>query len=364
MRKSFEINVRNFNDSARAFELAAEKAADTNALKMETARLETVVMWQIENAAYHRASTKETQKRISDLQSVKRAVLKELKKNIAILDEKDREPNWPANARKVTMKNGSLVATAEDGAEYPITVGELMTDGSWGEEADYAPDKSVQRNLRKRLLIESAKRSIAGLLDAQIMEDEIGSSKTSANLRKAYVSRYENYIYQETPQAGLIAEKMVNNFLKKIGFASGAAFEIIEADIHQDVTKKIDFIIRRKANYRGVGVETGNLPEVEVKGIQFMSNDDPERIAHKSDQLKRANAFLRPEDTITEIILVTVPLLDTKQVYGEWDKERKPGGPDKLWSQERKKEIFFKVLAGMFSEQELEEQWATIAQQV
>ena len=56
MRKSFEINVRNFNDSARAFELAAEKAADTNALKMETARLETVVMWQIENAAYHRAS--------------------------------------------------------------------------------------------------------------------------------------------------------------------------------------------------------------------------------------------------------------------------------------------------------------------
>lgn len=361
MRKSFEINIHNFNDSARAFELAAGKAADANTLKREEARLEAVEKWQIENAAYHRASPKETQERISGLQSAKRVILGELKKNIAALDDKGREPNWHADAQRVTMKDGSLFALSEDGKEYPITVGEMMTDGSWGSENDYAPDASVQRNLRKRLLIESAKRSLMGLLDMQIMEDEMGSARTSQGLKKAYEGRYENYIYQETPQAGLIAEKMVDNFLKKISFASGADFEIIEADIYQDVTKKIDFIIRRKTHYRGVGVEAKDVPTV---GVQFVSTDNPEKIAHKNEQLKNANAWLRPEDTVKEIILVSVPLPDTKRVYEEWEKERRPGGPDKLWGQEKKKEVFKKVLAGMFTAEELEEQWSNIAGQI
>ena len=68
-------------------------------------------------------------------------------------------------------------------------------------------------------------------------------------------------------QQGIIAEKMVKNFLKKLSMDTDADFEIIDADVYQDVEQKVDFIIHRKNKDKNKGAKVQESETVTVTNL-------------------------------------------------------------------------------------------------
>jgi len=61
---------------------------------------------------------------------------------------------------------------------------------------------------------------------------------------------------------------------------------------------------------------------------------------------------------IEDIVLVSIPLNSSRDIFFAWQKAGSPpGGPDALWDEELKHTIFFEILKGFFSPSEIEQQW-------
>lgn len=351
MRKSFESNIRQYN------EIAKGELAGKNEEAPEDDELQAALGWEIKKNAANRETSQAAQAEIYRLQLAKQDIFKKLKADISALDNPEMEPRLEGS-KKVSFENGSYFA-AEENDRTPVTLGEILTDGDWGIK--YALDRSVPRETRKKYLVEAAKRDIRSLLNRQIYVDEIASQKTGPGVKGAYARKFEEEEVLGELRPGILAEKMVDGLLKKMSFSQGADFEIIESDVHLDVVKKIDFIIRRKKHYRGVDVEAESR---QGKGIQFTISQNKERLAEKERQRARANAMLKPEDRLEEIVLVSVPIRHIQDVYARWKAHPAAGGPEKLWDIETKKEIFTNLLSGMLQSREIEEQWEKLKKEI
>jgi hypothetical protein len=319
----------------------------------EDAAFERQLAELFQKSAARLGTDEEAQAKIYELQQRKQDIMDQLKAGLAKLDDSAAPVEQLAGAREVVCDNGSYVCY--HGSEpQPITLGELLTDGEWNDDnhgiaIKYHLNDSVDRRVRKKYLLEEAKRALRGCLDRQILTNEIASRKTDAWKKEAYANiaaDHENGT--DKLHSGLIAEKMVRNFLKKVSLDCGGDFEIIEADVYQDVAQKIDFIIHRKDAGRGVKVAEGDKNHV---GVQFTIN--PQAKKHKEEQVSRANAKLRPEDRVDSIVLVTMRLDNVMRIFSEWAKTKTAGGPDKLWSAREKTEIFRGLMKNFLTEPEI-----------
>jgi len=318
-----------------------------------TERLQAVLDWHLEKRAEKSASTKEAQQEIFEVQRRKQEIMKELKEDLAGLDRPDSPERQPAaDARRVSFRDGQLWWRRQDGREEPVTMGEVVTDLSWG--LDYHLDReSVPRNMRKRLLIERAKSRLQGLLDLQILAEEIASSQTHPDRVKAYEAVRER-LGTGSRQMGFIAEKMMVQLFRKLELDRGLPYQVLGADVYQDVTQKIDFIIRKTDRARGVRLEDGG-EEVKNKGIQFTLNTRPVVLDRKQDQIRRSKQRLTEEDRIDDIMLVVMDMGWVIDAYRRWEKDKPPGGPDKFLNDAVRGQIFKKTLEGMLPEDELDQ---------
>lgn len=351
MRKSFEGNLHQYNEIAKG-EAEEKRSARESGVPADLQEIETVLAWETKKNASDRETSIAAQREIYAIQRTKQSIFEKLKNDLALLDEDPDALHWEKSAKKITATEGRLAVALPNGKVSEISEAELLTDGEWGIK--YAPDENVPRNVRKRYLIETAKRKLRRRLNHQIFIDEIASQKTPALTKGAYSRKFEEEELEQKMPPGILAERMVDGLLKKISLGPDASFEVLEADVHMDVSKKIDFIIRRKSHSRGVGVEAENRSDI---GVQFTTSSNREKLNMKEEQLRRARSHLSKEDMVEDIVLISVPLVSVESVYEEWAKNPAPGGPEKLWSAEIKKTIFKKILSGMFSEEELEEQW-------
>ncbi len=126
---------------------------------------------------------------------------------------------------------------------------------------------------------------------------------------------------------------MVKTFLKKVAIDTGVDVEVLDADVYQDVEQKIDFIIRRRAHRRLAHVEETHREDI---GVQFTTRTDAEMFKHKGAQLSKARE--RADSEVEDIVLVSVPFRDATAVYRTWEKTKSLGGPDHLWSGQKKKD--------------------------
>lgn len=331
MKETFEKRLRGYGEVAK--DQIEKKSLDKE--------LETVLNWQIEKASEASATGKLAQANIYEMQLEKQILIEELKNNIKELDlgKEIKEQN----GRRVFEKDGKFVS----GNMETVTIGELITDGEW--DINYNLDaETIPRNIRKRYLIERTKIKLQRLLDDQIAVNEKESENVHFMKRDAYKKSLEE---KETEKAGLLAEKMIRNLLKKVSLDLGGDFEINKADLYQDVNQKIDFIIRRNIRERGVRVEE----DKKNTGIQFTINTREDVIKHKTKQVEQANKDLQPSDNIQDIILVSVPIKEVNSVYGEWKKDKKSGGPDKLWGVEERRRIFIHIMKGFLTPEEIKE---------
>lgn len=334
MKETFEKRLRDYGEVAKDIMKKEDKVDD---------ELRAVYNWHIQKGSESSNTSKRSQVDIFNLQRRKQEIINELKKNISRLDGGNNEKNQETAREIFLNKEGSL----QDNNGEVISLGELITDGEW--DIDYSLNsETIPRQIRKRYLIERAKIKLQNLLDDQIAINERDSENVDIMKRDAYKRSYEDK-HLGVEKAGLLAEKMVRNLLKKIIIDLGADFELEKADLYQDVNQKIDFIIKRKSRGRGVRIEES----MENLGIQFTINTREDIKRHKEKQIERSKKELLPEDHIKDIVLVSVPINDINNKYNEWKMGKRPGGPDKLWSIADKKRIFEEITKGFLTQEEI-----------
>jgi hypothetical protein len=120
----------------------------------------------------------------------------------------------------------------------------------------------------------------------------------------------------------------------------------------------MDFIIHRKNFQRGVSV-IADKSEKSI-GIQFTTSQDPRLLAHKQRQTDKAKPRVKREH-IDDIIVVSIPLKEFMNAHNEWQKVKTPGGPDKLWTDEIRAQIFREVMKKVFTPDEIEQEWSMIS---
>lgn len=141
----------------------------------------------------------------------------------------------------------------------------------------------------------------------------------------------------------------MKGFLKKLSIDTDADFEIVDADVYQDVENKIDFIIHRKSRPH---VRGANVVESDTKsdiGIQLTTALG--KVPEKERQIKRSKKNLKEVD---DLVLVVLPAYDASLLYKKWKENKAPGGPEKRWSKSTQERIFRGVMDSIFTQEEID----------
>lgn len=345
MRRAFEHSLLGYREIARKTEQAKRGKEELDAEKMAH-----VVEFRLAQEAERHKTDIDTQQTILRLQERKQAIMEELHDWLKAIDRGEQQ-EVGERSRFVEMEDGVLFCGAGD-QRTKITLGELLTDKEWGIE--YVLDAaSVPRNIQKRYAVERAKLVLRRLLNEQIAWNEAHREDTP-ELREAYLGSVNP---EEEEQTGKIAERGVRTFLKKLVIDHGLPIEIVEADVHQDVAHKIDFAVRSTKGGRGVEVEETDRVTL---GFQFTTLDPAKNksrrmLEHKRQQIAKSKEEHREFLDVDDILLVAVPSSAYKGSFGIWKTSgKRPGGPDKFWPAEMRREILRYVMVNFMEPEEVE----------
>lgn len=352
MKMSFEKNLKKYTENIKEFERDTTKEGRMTANQERQKITESVAKESFTNI--------ESELQIYSIQKSKLEKLNKFKKWL----EKTRDvttgtfvhPEMQKNMSVVSVGNeGNFTVTSPDGQKKSITIGEIMTDHEWG--IDYTFDKSVNIHDIRTYYLNQLKNDLREKLDKQIITSELSfnSPLYSDPMKKNAYREVQKRMESGSEQQGIIAEKMVKNFLKKLSMDTDADFEVIEADVYQDVEQKIDFIIHRKNKDKNQGAkveESENItsPTFEDIGIQFTINAS--KTEHKEKQISKSKKNLQ---NIDDLVLVTLPAHNASKLHDIWKKNPKSGGPERMWDKQIQETVFRGVMAKIMTQQEIDD---------
>lgn len=358
MREGFRRSLERYNQQIKDWEnIETKEGSDDPGLD----DLATVIDYELARTSEARANSVETQDVIFHLQEEKQAIMRELHRQLKMLDKIGTTEFKPYKERAKKTRDvgmiGEKLMVLEDGKWSQISLGELLTDGDWG--IDYIlDDRTISRDIHKRFVVEEAKRKLQDLLDRQIIVDEITSTRIEPSKRSAYEGIAEAKLERKLTDwhTGHFAELLVKNLLQKISIDADADFEILTADVYQDVNQKIDFIVRRKMQGRGVRVATydkNTRTRIKKVGIQFTINQDPIVLRRKKQQIRNAKKRMH-DGELTDILLVSMPAANIRKSLSAWTKQDKPhGGPISFFDKQSQRNIIGNILKNIFSDDEI-----------
>lgn len=231
------------------------------------------------------------------------------------------------------------------------TLGELITDASYGIEYNLEVDK-LPRQMIKQYVVAKIKIKLRNLFDQQLLWQAESQAKQQRQSRR--VGILKKVIKQRAPDkyektfghsAGLIFEKNIINLLKQLEYdLPQLNIKIEEVDIIKDMDEKIDFIITLKniPHHRAVNVEedakSTAVIDKKTFGIQFTIN--PYALEHKARQIKEIKQRgITAKEKIDDLLLIRIPAGCREIIshYRTWQRNGKPpGGPEKLFEPQTK----------------------------
>ena len=290
----------------------------------------------------------------------KQAVMRDLRDSLAEIDNGLEHEYFSQNSDiKVLVKDAKLFT--ENNQE--ITLGDLLTGEDWGLNYNLDPE-TVPRNIRKKYVIEKAKSELRELTNWQIYFDHAFSDNTHLDLKVAYYGAMKT----EHPPLGIVLEKMVRTYMKKMAINHNLNYSIQESDIFQDVVQKIDFIIHLKEHRRGVRFEESHSSDEHNIGIQFTTNTNEDKISFKERQIERSRRQLSNTDEVDEVEDIVLAVLfveessQLSQAYLNWKKSNLQQTPDAYLPEAIKEYLFKKLLGdtGHMTNEEVDEEWGKI----
>jgi hypothetical protein len=345
MREGFEDALTNYNTVIRDLhEQGATVDRDT--------LFDTDIRELLDEADQRFHTTVGTQETILQIQEEKVRIMEALKEVLTSIDAGAGVAGPDPDAIPVTYDpdTGALWA-----GEHHLSEGVLYTDGRWG--MSYEIPGTAPRLIRKRYAVSVAKDGLRELLNRQILHNELGTRRPSRFNSGQQVTPGKNSVFARALEGtlpmeiGNVAEKMVRTYLEKIAIDLDLDFRVVEADVHQDMVEKIDFVIHRTVHNRGVVVETSDHTDI---GIQFTISQSEERLQEKSQQVAESRRRINRGSPVDDIVLVSVPVRNVAQVYDAWRADPKPGGPEAAWSSDVQAFVVRGVLQGIIPEDEIE----------
>ncbi|MFZ6015831.1 MAG: hypothetical protein ACOYUZ_05795 [Patescibacteria group bacterium] len=342
MEPRFRRTLEKYSNLARQSEQALED---------EKVNIEAEVQEAIADEADKRMMAMQDQEKIYLIQQQKQKVMDWLHDRLREVDE--GEQKFEPKARPVKVKDGRLVWARTDGTFTEVTEGMLLTDGIW--DVEYALDpQTVPRTLRKKYYIEKARQILQRELDRQIAIDQQKSPLSDIMHRSGYAGLVGNR--EALDSRGHLAERMVYSFFRKITADHDLPFEIVAANVYEDIQLKIDFIIRIKTRSRAVSVEGDE--GIETIGIQFTLAHKRVGKQKKIDRAKEHAKYIGLP--IDDIVIVRMPIKQLNETFSSWSLNKPPGGPDELWGDEVKAKLFKQVLKDLFLQEEIDLMWEKI----
>lgn len=341
MRFSFEKKINNYNEALKE---SLKDFSKEGRQKYAEKKLEITG-----EAARATRTNQEAELAIFDIQKQKLERIKKFKKFLnktrngeGGFVHPEIEPGLPVISKD---SEGNLVVSRKEGRQK-ITLGELITDPEWG--IDYTFDSSVDIHTIRGYYLENLKGELRTKLDQQIVASESTYLMNDTYKQDAY-KEIGKRLEHGSEQQGIIAEKMVKNFLKKLSIDANADFEIIDANAFQDVEQKVDFIIHRKNTDRARGAAINESDQSGDIGIQFTTNEP--KAEHKQGQIDRVK---RRANNFQDIVLVTLPPHDASMLYKKWAQHKESGGPEKMWTNATRETIFRGVMNKVLTAEEID----------
>jgi hypothetical protein len=142
--------------------------------------------------------------------------------------------------RRVLSKDGQLLYQPESGFPVPITAGELLTEGEWGNEYWLDP-ATVPPELRRKYLEARFSHKVALIRDREIVEEKLDNPLLDLAKRKAYEA-IRIRLQEGALSDGELAEQMVHSFIEQVSIdVKGAGFSVLRASASDDVELHVDF---------------------------------------------------------------------------------------------------------------------------
>lgn len=306
----------------------------------------------------------------SDIPEKNQRHIDEQQKKIKKIIAKTYQATQALERGETTPEQGNTFSVRQDGdrllytdpkngeGEQEITKGMLLTDGEW--DINYQLDDSVDSETRKQYLINEAQRKIRNHANKILLLQQSENPNLHHMKRDTY-GRILKDLQADHEPFGIIIEKIVKNYFKKIAIDNDLPFKIHDASVIQDVEQKLDFILQFKLHYRGVEVVAEEGLKENV-GVQFTVNDDPAKIYTKKDQLKKAQQCKSESgnNCIEEIALVRMDKGQFSSFYNDWLNDKTPGGPDEKILGHIKEELFRKVLDKFLDSEKIDDLWSQI----
>ncbi len=357
MRKEIERAIYSQSEAVKV----EKEGAESDQLFKEAEEIftkQTVLLHKLENSnigkkglrrAEHRAGnafekSAGIQRKKQEIMDRLRADLEELRKN----PEKSVEIS--ESGRKVAGdENGGLAIEASNGKKT-LSFGDIIADREWGVE--YNLDKSVPSILRKRYILECAKKHIGDLFNDQIVQmDPLAESIVNNKkiLDNRIIARGEVKYGSDN---GLLAERMAYSFFLRRSYGADKLFRALPTDVYGDVHDKIDFILKRIAPTHIRGIKTETVSGTGSTGIQFTIN--------KNKNSKNIKPFARgaaasEESPVNDVVILKIRGEWPKDIFNKWLEAGRPsGGPEQFLEEDKKARLLRGALQKMLTPEEIE----------
>jgi len=306
--------------------------------------------------------------RVLELQEKKQTIMRWLHRQIQAIDRKEevRSIHKESKNNKDYCVDEKMNVAWKDEA-FPITKGELATDGEW--ELLYKLDKSLPRDVKKEFVVAEAKRAMRDLLNKQIATTEINrkipiwADEEMKQYMKGLKIFYGGVLGtnahngQWESQDGRIAEKMIIATMEKFKIDNNAPYEFFHGDASDDAERKLDCYLVIPEHTRGVKTQTEDREDIGIQLLVGPRTPTERQIQKKERAIAKSKRDFGLED-IDDLVLISLSHVHSKDKYDEWvEKGRRPGGPEKLWDDETQEKVFYGILKGFFKERVIDEMW-------
>gem|GEM_PF-1957954 len=299
-----------------------------------------------------------TRLKVEGLQANKRVLIERLHELLRKIDNGEvvEIPGRKMYCVQVSSE-GRMEAQDSEGKLKDVSDGQLLTDGVWG--IGYQLSSDLPRSLRKEYVLSETRRLVGILLNKQILlvESELNQNPAEQSSYKAVLERTEKSENIFSWDDGHIAEAMVHGQISKWIRGYGLPLEIVATDIYEDVTNKLDFILRKPHYSLGLQVEAEDT-NTQI-GIQFTLQHRKDSMVGKKGTINRVlERGLRSEYKVDDIALVNMHPAYVKRAVNSWKKHKQSGGPDDQLELAARVDLFEKICSNLFTQAEIDK-WRT-----
>ncbi|MFA6131401.1 MAG: hypothetical protein WC730_04045 [Patescibacteria group bacterium] len=300
---------------------------------------------------------------IQEIQAKKQDIMRLLKERCHATEQNQEwNPELRYTWRVKITEDGTLIAFDDQGNETPITLGDIITDATWG--IGYILPGVLPSITRKLYALELAKQQLLELTNEQIFLEELHQKEAIHPSLEAVAKRRADSKDILSWDIGHIAEQFIRNYLKKISINRLLPIEIIDVDIFEDVFDKIDFIMRLRTQAFTVDIESAERPSQDI-AVQFTLKDEKQQVLKKRQIMEEALFESGPigDIRIDGAILIYLNERYIRRAIGRWKSERLspssrspiPGGPERHFEGRGQRELLHRLLDNAFGDAKVED---------